>query len=479
MRLGVIASVICCAIVGLSSASDVEAAAIKRPTNIPAQGLGPALQMLAKNCSLQVIYFSDAVDSLKTVGASGELTPDEAFRQLLIGTGLTFKYLDEKTVTIVPLNGTHKPTATNRGGASPLAPGGGPASEAPDTEAAKRGFWSRLHVAQAEQGASGGSTSTATASTGTSERKSSVLEEIIVTAQKREERLQDVPVPVTAISGEALAASNQLRLEDYYTRIPGLSLTTVQPFGSSTIAIRGVVTGYYQSPTVGIVVDDVPYTSSTTVGFGNAVSDFDPSDLSRVEVLRGPQGTLYGASSMGGLIKYVTVDPSTDRMTGRIQGGINTISNGNELGYSARGAVNVPLSDTFALRASAFTRRDPGYIDDPANGTKAVNWGQISGGRLSALWRPSDDVSLKLSALLQDSKVHGSAEVDAIPGLGDLAQDRLPDSGGNHKSFQVYSANLSAKLGIVELTVVSAYATNKNKFMWDFSNQLGGLARDG
>ncbi len=87
--------------------------------------------------------------------------------------------------------------------------------------------------------------------------------------------------------------------------------------------------------------------------------------LPRIEVLRGPQGTLYGASSIGGLLKYVTIDPSTKRLSADVQAGTSGTYNGNEPAYNLRGAVNIPLTDTLAVRASAFLRRDSGYIDDP------------------------------------------------------------------------------------------------------------------
>src|ERR1700730_9608572 len=93
--------------------------------------------------------------------------------------------------------------------------------------------------------------------------------------------------------------------------------------------------------------------------------DIDPGDLNHIEVLRGPQGTLYGADSMGGLIKYVTVDPSTEGVTGRLEWGLSDAYNGSQPGYQVRGSVNVPVSDTVAVRLSGFTRLDPGYVDDP------------------------------------------------------------------------------------------------------------------
>src|SRR5262249_5755426 len=148
----------------------------------------------------------------------------------------------------------------------------------------------------------------------------------------------------TAISGSALVENNQLRLQDYYTKIPGLSVTPQDLRGAPTLAVRGITTGDGTNPTVGVVVDDVPYGSSTNLWGGSLAPDIDPSDLAHVEVLRGPQGSLYGASSMGGLLKSVTVDPSTDGMSGRVQVGVSSVHNGDENGYNLRGAVNVPLA---------------------------------------------------------------------------------------------------------------------------------------
>src|SRR5262249_8577138 len=159
-------------------------------------------------------------------------------------------------------------------------------------------------------------------------------------------------------------------------------------------------------------------------------------ELTRLEVLRGPQGTLYGASSLGGLLKYVTVDPSTEGLKGQVRAGASDIQNGDGLGYSVSGAINVPLSDTWAVRASGFTRRDPGYINDPVHHIDGVNWGEVHGGRLTALWRPSPDFSLKLGALLQDDESGGNTFVNFLPGFTTpqgLTQNTAPGSGGYRK----------------------------------------------
>jgi len=306
--------------------------------------------------------------------------------------------------------------------------------------------------------------------------KSSTLEEVLVTAQKREERLQDVPVPVSVISNDDLIENNRTRLQDYFSAVPGLNVTPVGNGGLTMISIRGISSGAYTPATVSITVDDVPTYSGLASVYGNVQPDLDPSDLARVEVLRGPQGTLYGASSMGGLIKYVTVDPSTDALSGRVEAGTSTIHNGAELGYNMRGSVNIPLSATVAVRASAFTRQDPGYIDDPVFGKDGVNEAHVSGGRLSVLWRPYDNLSAKFSALYQDYRGDGQNDVDVptagypqTTGLVGLQQHYLPNVGQYAQRFQTYSAILKARLGIVDLVSVSGYTTDKWYNSQDFS----------
>jgi iron complex outermembrane receptor protein len=298
--------------------------------------------------------------------------------------------------------------------------------------------------------------------------QSESLSEIVVTAEKREERLQDVPVPVTAINADTLLENNQLRLQDYFSSVPGLSFTTAGS-GQSNLAIRGLNSG--GNPTVAVLVDDVSVSSASNLsGIAGFVPDLDPSDLARVEVLRGPQGTLYGASSLGGLVKYVTADPSTDKVTGRIQVDTNSVQNGDGLGYGVRGAVNVPITDTLAIRVSGFTRKDPGYIDNPSLDFKGVNEDHAEGGHLSALWRPSEFFSVKLGALIQDTVSDGASVSQA--GLRDQ-QNFTAGTGEWDLRVHLYSATLKAKLGGMDITSVTGYSINQVRQVGDFSTALG------
>jgi outer membrane receptor protein involved in Fe transport len=176
--------------------------------------------------------------------------------------------------------------------------------------------------------------------------------EIVVTAQKRSERLQDVPASVSVLNTENLSKQGIAKFEDYAARIPGLSLTSGRP-GLTQVTLRGITTGPAQSAAAtSFYVGEAPIGSvNAYTGGSNTTLDLDPTDLAQIEVLKGPQGTLYGANSMGGLIKYVTADPSFTDFSGRVSAGVNTVKAGG-IGYAFRGAVNVPVvTDTLAISA--------------------------------------------------------------------------------------------------------------------------------
>jgi iron complex outermembrane receptor protein len=417
---------------------------------IEPQDLSGALKAFAVQSHREIFFSPELAVGRKSKGVKGTYEDLKALNIILEGTGLDFSITTSNAILVRD--------PANKGNTS-------------STDLLPNSAVRATQTAATETPSAGRDPPPPTSPAGA---EGPALSEIIVTAQKRNERLQDVPVPVTVISAESLIATNQVRLQDYYTRIPGLAVTPDDLVGQAMVTIRGVTTGPYTNPTVGIVVDDIPYGASTGIAGGSAIPDIDPSDLAQIEVLRGPQGTLYGASSIGGLLKFVTVDPSTDALSGRVEAGTSSVYNGAELGYNMRGAVNVPLSDTAAVRASAFVRQDPGYIDDPVHHLNGTNWIEAYGGRVSALWRPSEDLSLKLSATLQDTTKHGSSEVDIESGLSGLQQNDAPNTGKYHLRVEVYNATLKAKLGIVDLTSISGYGINKNYSSFDLTPAFSG-----
>lgn len=301
------------------------------------------------------------------------------------------------------------------------------------------------------------------------------LEEIVVTAQKREQRLLDVPSAVTALSASELTESNKSRLRDFFGSVPGFQVApSPGGGGQQTLAIRGVSSGAFANPTVGIVIDDVPLGSSTY----DFSPDVDPSDLQRVEVLRGPQGTLYGASSMGGLVKFVTLAPTFNDSHGRIEAGLNTVRHGEELGHSLRASLNLPVSDTVAARFSGFTREEPGYIDNLATNQADINSVQLRGGLTSILWTPLENVSVKLSALYQQMDTDGSSEEVRAQGLAEYQQNYILNTGQSFSKTQSYGVVVKADMDAVDFTSVTAYSKFNKSNVQDYSSisPWGGLA---
>lgn len=285
-------------------------------------------------------------------------------------------------------------------------------------------------------------------------------QQVIVTAQKLKQDIMRVPVPVTVLHPDTLTAQGEGRLEDYMAYVPGVALTASDQ-GTPAVSMRGITTGPGYNPTVAILIDDLPVTSSIVRGLGEYTPDIDPFDLARIEVLRGPQGTLYGASSLAGLIKYVTRDPSTSAFTGSLTAGTSSVYHGAEAGYSARGAVNLPLTDTLAASASAFTREDPGYVDNPLLGQRGTNEGRTSGGRLASLWTPEPGLSVKLAATYQHMLINASPEVDVGAGLAPLQHTDIAGTGGLQRQLQLYSATVNAALPAgAKLTSVTGYVNH-------------------
>jgi iron complex outermembrane receptor protein len=227
-----------------------------------------------------------------------------------------------------------------------------------------------------------------------------LVSEIVVTASKREERLFDVPAAVSALTGESLTQRNLLQLEDFAAQVPGLNF---QAFGNraTRIILRGLNSGGANA-NVAILIDEaaLSYSSGTSNGAID-IANLDTFDLNRVEVLRGPQGTLYGAAAEGGIIKYVTNAPNLTEMQAGVEAETETVKDGGT-GYTVRGYLSVPIvKDKAAFRITGFYKDIPGYADNAYLGTKDVNDGERYGGRAQLLFKPTENLSIKLAAFIQ------------------------------------------------------------------------------
>lgn len=294
----------------------------------------------------------------------------------------------------------------------------------------------------------------------------SANEEIVVTAQKRTQALIDVPQSVSVVGGAALERQQAFSFQDYAKLVPGLQLAQSNP-GEARIVLRGINTGGVAS-TVATYVDETPFGSSSgQINGAILAGEFDTFDVARVEVLRGPQGTLYGASSLGGVVKFVTNAPSTERFEGRARTSIETVENG-DISYMGSAMVNVPVSDNLAIRASGFYRRYGGFIDSDGQAgsdvAKNTNETKSYGGRVSALFKPTSNLSFRLTAILQDLNSDAASVVDADPATLRIVKrynqsEYVPEF--TKVRYRLYNGTINADLGFATLTSSTSYSSLK------------------
>ena len=295
------------------------------------------------------------------------------------------------------------------------------------------------------------------------------LTRVVVTANKREQASIDVPASVSTVSAERLALGGATRLEDFVAQIPGMALTS-QTRGQTVVTLRGIGTGSAQAmPTTAQYIDDAPIGSVNAYAAGSKMTpDLDPYDLRRVEVLKGPQGTLYGAGAVGGLVRYVTVPANTQKFGGEVSAGVSEVSGGGN-GRQVRAALNIPVStDMLGIRVSAFDRTEGGYIDNPANPAKGKtddNAARSKGGRIALDLKFNKDWNLRLWTLGQrfHSNGYGTEDVTA-PGLAPLNQALqhiayVPEV--QDIALDVTNAALRGRLGDFDVVSSTTYQTSK------------------
>ena len=324
--------------------------------------------------------------------------------------------------------------------------------------------------------------------------------EIIITATKREENLQDVPISVQAIGTRRLDQLNISNFEDYTKQLPSVSFQTAAP-GFTTVYMRGVASGGDGNhtgslPSVGFYLDEQPV---TTIG---GTLDVHIYDIARIESLAGPQGTLYGASSQAGTIRIITNKPELGVTTGRVDGEVNSLAHGG-MGGSLEGMINLPIAVNIAFRANAFYQRDAGYIDnvfgertycgDPVFGPdpddpgeeiivgcirngisvdnaafvkKNFNTNRTYGGRAALKIDLDDNWTVTPQIMHQNSKTKGVFYMDAD--LDDLQTQRFREEPGKDR-FTQYALTIEGKIGNFDITYAGAYMHRPNSAISDYT----------
>ncbi len=306
-------------------------------------------------------------------------------------------------------------------------------------------------------------------------------EDIVVTAQKRAQTLIDVPQSISVVAGATLEAQQATSFQDYLKLVPGLQLDQATP-GAGRLILRGVDAGGVAS-TVAVYVDESPFGSSTALVNGGVLAgDFDTFDLQRLEVLRGPQGTFYGASSEGGVLKFITNAPDLTKLSVRGRAGVEAVK-GGDTSYYGNAVLNVPLASTLAVRATGFYHYEGGFIDSIGTGGSAVrnniNRDRSYGGRLQALFAPSSNFSVRASALLQNIETNAPSTIESDPVTlatlyGRPTQSQFVPPFTN-VAYRLYNVTAHADLGFVDVTSVTSYSTQHQKIRGDATFNLSPL----
>src|SRR5580692_2624133 len=313
-------------------------------------------------------------------------------------------------------------------------------------------------IAQVAAGAASG--------TSADDSQGSEIPDIVVTARKTTERLQDTPMSVVVITADTIEKTGATTLDDLGRETPGLTVVSAAP-GQNQVILRGLS----GNNTVGFYLDDTPL----SIGIGNAVQptnfDMDPAlfDLDRVEVLRGPQGSLYGASSFGGTVRYITNQPNLteEHVTAKVTASDTDGGGPNE---EVDALINQPLIPGYlAVRAMVFDRNNNGYINqyptDPNNYLavlpgpvdRNINTEQTFGGRVAIEAKPSDEFSAILAAYYQHMDLGAPFTFDSPPGsFSDPIQSRLVREPSTDQ-VQLYTLTLQADVQPVQFTSSTSY----------------------
>ena len=316
--------------------------------------------------------------------------------------------------------------------------------------------------------AAGGADQSVTANTQSTDQSTDnpfVLNEVVVTATRRSERLMDVPLSITAFSQDDLTQKGIVGLEGIARETPGAVLNDASD-DNYRLTARGISTngwGAGLQTTTTVYLDDLPIST-----IGNTIT-LNPNlyDVERVEFLRGPQGTLFGSGSLSGALRILTHSPDLEHYDAATLVDVGETPDGGGIRQRYNGMINIPLvTDTLGLRVVGFYRNEDGYIDNVGTGVKNSNSLRDSGGRAILLWEPTDRLSIRLMGSYEDSDPHDASLTNPL--LGDLKRySTTPDL---YTSIQdIYNVTIGYKFDFADLTNSSTYAVSDNRFDVDLA----------
>jgi iron complex outermembrane recepter protein len=335
---------------------------------------------------------------------------------------------------------------------------------------------------------------------------SDTLQEVVVTATRRESTVHETPISITALSGEEIQSRGAVDFDTLAESVPGLAMKSSGP-GQTEFEMRGLASVGGNSAVVGFYLDDTPLSAPGGAFNGRIVIDPNLYDLNRVEVLRGPQGTLYGSSSMGGTIKVITDAPDPKAFDASGQA-ILSDTEGGDFNYAENGMLNLPLGSAAALRIVGTESHDSGWIDrvviaEPdfpaetgadfstrgdlsglpiAQDYKGVNYSDLTGARATLLLSPTDRLDITPMIFFQRIDQGGLSQIDSVPGTNAHYQ---PFDFPEGYDDRITLGSLSVKYRFDGFDLVSSTAYWKREaeliedpneeLQWALSNAFGAL----
>jgi iron complex outermembrane receptor protein len=444
-----------CAPVALFDAPPALAQSFERASlaaDIPARPLAEALATFARQTSLQLVYVSSVVRNRRSHPAAAGLSADEGLARLLQGTGLRFEYLTTRSIRILAAVG-----------------------EPPQT-----------------------TTRTITGNE---------LSEVIVTANRREEDLQDVPITLQVLTGDVLARLNATTFDDFVSYLPGVTGHGVGP-GQNNIYVRGLATavaGIQGAGFVGSFPNVAVYLDDQSAQLPHRNLDIYAADLERIEILEGPQGTLFGAGAQAGAVRYITNKPKLNVTEALLNAGYATTAHGAQ-SRNLDATVNIPIiTDRLAIRGVIYNEHRGGYIDNlpatfaradtdlsiayaggkvPANSVvinnfniaaKDINPVTYSGLRVEALYRFNEDWSALLTQAYQNIEADGVFAEMAANALGEPQPDlsvQMYNPSYSKDRFENTALTIDGRVGALKLVYAGAYLVRNVEQVQDYTNYV-------
>ena len=391
------------------------AQAQEKSFTIPAGSLKSALDAYARQTARPVIYKSNEVRASQSSGFNGVASPEQALEAILANTGFVA-------------------VATNSGAVAVVRSRVGAAEE--------------LRLIDVND------------------------QDIIVTASKREQSQRSLAASISPLTGKQLDQIGAQGFKDYLNGLPGVQFQQSTP-GVSNVTMRGVgVATIYPDQgqaTTGIYVNDVPLTDPS---FAVSVPDLDVFDVQRVEVMRGPQGTMFGAATLGGAVNYIYNPVSLSEVQARGQASLHAVEHGGDLGYTAKAALNLPIvNDVLGVRIAAAHRSDAGYLDNVGTDTRDSNTRRVNAVRGNLLWKISDGFDLTYFGLYDRSR-SGDGFYSFPTTVGELKRNTVFNETATFTT-EVHSLKFNGDLGFATLTISGARLNKKQDSLADYTPYYG------